>query len=228
MHTIKKSILMLILSLLLFSCLTGPSSTDDFLTAPLNGKIFDEDNLPCSGVLVTVNKNIKVKSDINGRFVIPDLPKGEHTFILTKDDYEVLEFKFDFINKNQVLWLKMISLDQMIRQIEVYMDDKDYFEATKLIERAQKIDPDNSILFYLSAVFYIQNKRFEEASGELTKIIDKGEEDPIVYLTLADLYQNHLGDPAKALDYLLKYAAYNMDEKIQKRIDYLRSIVPQT
>lgn len=225
MHRI--TILALFLVILIYSCSSGPSSTDVFLTAPLNGKIFDYDNLPCSGVLVTVNNSIKVRSDINGRFIIPSLAKGEHQFILTKDGYEEKVFTFDFINKNQVLWLKMISLDQIIRQIEANFDKNDWDEAERLIERAQKIRSEDSVVLYLTSILYIHNKWFDKALETLMKIIESGKEEPIVYLTIADIYQYNLEDPAKALEYLDKYVTLKYDEGVNKRIEHLRSIEPQ-
>lgn len=223
----RLKILIVFLFFILCSCISGPSSTDKFLLAPLNGKIFDYDNLPCSGVLVTVNNTMKVKSDINGRFFIPSLAKGSHNFVLTKENYEVLEFTFDFINKNQVLWIKMISLDQLIRQIEAKLDEKDWDEAQKLIVKAQKINPEHSIVLYLASILYINTKDFDKALELLLKITEFGENEPVVYLTIADIYQYNLEDPVKALKYLEKYVSLKYDETADKRIEDLRKPGPE-
>jgi tetratricopeptide (TPR) repeat protein len=223
----KSKILAGFLLIILFSCTSGPSSTDKFLNAPLNGKIFDFDNLPCSGVLIKVNNSIKAKSDINGRFIIPSLAKGKHEFVLTKENYEELQFTFDFINTNQVLWLKMISLDQLIRLIEEKFDEKMWDEGEKLIERAQKINPRDSVVLYLTSVLYIHNKWYEKALEILLSIVESGEKEPIIYLTIGDIYEYYLNDPVKAREYLEKYAALKYDEGVTIRIENLRSSLPE-
>jgi len=224
---LRKILIVVLPVILICSCVTGPSSTDKFLFAPLNGKIFDYDNLPCSGVLVTVNKITKVKSDINGRFVVPSLAKGKHKFVLKKDGYETLEFTFEFLNSNQILWLKMTSLDQLIRQIEHKFDENAWDEVENLIARANKIEQDNPVVLYLTAVLYIHNTWYENAIEVLEKVIEKDTEEPIIYLTLADIYQYNVDNPAKALEMLEKYVALQYNEKAYSRIANLRDIVPQ-
>ncbi|MBN2534030.1 MAG: hypothetical protein JXB88_14165 [Spirochaetales bacterium] len=219
----RKAVLALLFIIILCSCSSGPLSTGKFFFASLNGKIFDFDNLPCSGVLVTVNNSIKVKSDINGRFLIPSLAKGTHKFVLAKEGYEILEFSFDFLNENQVLWIKMLSLDQLIRQIEAKFDGKEWDEAEKLIKRAQKIKPEDSVVIYLTSILYIHYEKYENALEMLLEIIKSGEEEAIVYLTIADIYQYNLEDPAKALEYLKKYVSIKYDETVNKRLEKLRS-----
>jgi tetratricopeptide (TPR) repeat protein len=223
-------IYLLLLSLLIFvtGCPSGPPVADNFISSPLNGKIFDHDNLPCSDVIITVDKFTKVKTDINGRFFIPNLTRGKHVFVCEKESYEELAFTYNFLNQNEVLWLKMTSLEQLIRQIDEMFFDKKWDETESLFERASKINPDDPILLYLTSVLYLHKGQIDNARDILLSIIDKGYTEPIIYLSLADIYQYKLDDPANALLYLEKYSALIQDEEVYRRIEELRARLPES
>jgi predicted Zn-dependent protease len=121
----------------------------------------------------------------------------------------------------------MISLDQLMKLIENSLDDNEFYEAEKLIQRAKTIEPNNPVLLYLHALLFIETERFEDAVTQLKQIIENKHGEPMIYLTLADIYQKYLDDPAQALQYLEKYAVYNVDDTIKKRMEYLRTVLSE-
>jgi hypothetical protein len=208
--------------LMFFSgCETGPIS-QNFLVAPLEGKIFDYDNTPCSEVQIFIDKNSVTSSDINGRFVIPNLTKGNHELRATKDGYEEIIINFGFSNKNQVLWLRMISVNQLVKQIENAIDDRKMDEAENLIDRALKVSKDDPVVLYLQALYFIQNGWIEQSIEVLTKIVESGHPEPAVLLTLADLYQFRLNNRDAAIMYLERYLDVKTDENIFKRLEAIK------
>jgi hypothetical protein len=216
-------LLPLFLLVIVTGCPSGPPVADNFISAPLNGKIFDHDNLPCSDVIITVDNFTKVKTDINGRFTIPSLTRGNHVIVCKKESYEDYTITYNFLNQNEVLWLKMISQEQIIRQIKEKFNNKQWDETESLFQRASKINPDDPILLYLTSILYLHKGEIDDACEVLLAIIDKGYTEPVIYLSLADIYQYKLDDPSNALLYLEKYSALIHDDNIEGRIEELRA-----
>jgi tetratricopeptide (TPR) repeat protein len=201
-------------------CGSVPLSTDFFL-APVDGKIFDDNNEPCPDVAISVDNGAPVKSDINGRFVIPSLSKGTHTIKITKEGYEEHIQSFSFSNRNQILWLTITSLNQLVRQIEKAFDDKKWDDIESLIDRALKIKPNDPVTMYLQALYYNQNDWIDQAVEVLEKIITNGYSEPMVFLTLADIYQYKLKNRDKAIENLKKYLDLKIDDSTFKRLESL-------
>ncbi|MBN1697772.1 MAG: hypothetical protein JW881_09675 [Spirochaetales bacterium] len=220
-------IFLLSLLVILNGCPSGPPVADNFISSPLNGKIFDHDNLPCGDVVITVDNFTKVKSDINGRFVIPDLTRGTHQLVCRKESYEEITIDYNFLNQNDVLWIKMISLEQLIRQIDDKFFNNKWDETNDLFERAAKIDPDDPVLLYLTSVLYLHNGWVENALEVLLDMIEKGNNEPTIYLSIADIYQYKMNDPALAFQYLEKYITMVHDEDAYKRVETLRAYLPE-
>jgi tetratricopeptide (TPR) repeat protein len=210
-----------ILFLLVAGCESAPISSD-FLLAQLEGKIFDYDNVPCADVLITIDNGIGVHSDINGRFVIPSLGKGKHVLKATKENYEDLVEQFSFLNQNQVLWLRIISINQLEKRIEKAFEEKKWDEVESLIDRALKIKHDDPVIMYLQALYYNQNGWLEQAMEVLGKIIESGYNEPVVFLTMADICQYKLHKKDLAITYLGKYLELKTDEGVFRRLDALK------
>jgi tetratricopeptide (TPR) repeat protein len=194
----------------------------DFSRAPLFGMIYDTENRPCSGARIVVDEKEGPRSDINGRFVLQSLGRGEHRITVQKEGYETLSISFEFLNKNQVLYLRVVPVEHLLRQAESALADKKLAEAGKLLDRAFKVDPENPVGRYLQSVLYVESGQIERAVATLEHLLDQGFREAPVLLALADLYQYRLGDLEKAAALLAEYLRIEKDPEIEKRLEGIR------
>jgi tetratricopeptide (TPR) repeat protein len=193
----------------------------DFDEAPLFGMVYDFDNEPCAGALIRVDGEDAVRTDINGRFVINDLSRGRHQLEVLKEGYESYTLAFDFLNRSQALYVRMISANQLLRQVEEALEKRRYSAALEMLERVERIEPANPVAAYLRGAYLIRVRRDAEAAAVLEGLVGQGYQEPVLYLTLADLYEYRLSDPERARHYLEQYLRIEADPEVQKRLDAL-------
>lgn len=222
----RKLFLLIIFALVLslLSCLTDKQKFGDFAEAPLYGMVYDYDNQPCPDALIVINGEDGPRTDINGRFVIGSLSRGTHAIQVVRDGYEELTVSFDFLNRNQVLYLKVISYNQLLREIEQALEKKRLGEVEELLARAEAIYSDEPVEMYLKALFFLEVEKVKEAVKILEDIIEEGFREPILYLTLADIFQYQLEDLKKASSYLEEYLKVQKDPQVRKRLEQLRTV----
>lgn len=189
---------------LLISCVSNKLDTN-FSEAALVGKITDKDNQPCSNVTVTMDNFFKTTSDINGTFYLSPVTRGKHTFKFTKDGYKEEIREYEFLNISQVIYQKMISMEQILEEIEKDISQKKYEIAQDYIEEGKAIDPANPVLNYLHGVLYYRLARYDLAIQKFESILQNGFTEPYIYLTLTDIYEYEKADYTKAHEYILKY-----------------------
>jgi tetratricopeptide (TPR) repeat protein len=194
-----------------------------FDTAPLFGMIYDGDNQPCAGVQLTVDGRPGPVTDIRGRFVVPDLSRGEHTILAHKAGYEDLSTNVTFLSRTDALHLGMTSFDQLLDLARQSIADTRWKEAETYLSRAARIDPADGVLRYLDAVLAWKKGDFQSAESSLTSILDSGAAEPAVFLFLADIYQNDLKDHAKAIASLESYLKLRADPDAESRLAGLKA-----
>lgn len=209
--------------LLFFSCATTrKKSPDDFTEAPLLGMVYDYDNRPCPEALIIIDDNEEVMSDINGRFIISALSRGNHSVTSKKEGYETLSFSFEFLNRTQVLYLRMISFHQLLIEIENTIEKREWDEVESLNKRAEEIKKDDPVQLYLKAVYLNEKGHPEDAVKILLGIIKDGFDEPVIYLTVGDIYQYKLDNTPEALKYIEKYLEFENDSEVRKRYEMLK------
>ena len=221
----KKIQILLLLSfiLFLFSCASTKKGTSpEFSSAPLFGMVYDRENQPCADAQIIIDGKKGPSTDINGRFVIQSLSRGKHDINVTKESYEDISLKFNFLNKSQILYIRMISFDQLLKEIEKAIENKKWEEGATLFERAERIKEQDPVAEYLKAIYFKEKGEIERAEDILLFIIDRGLKLPHVYLSLGDLYQYHMNDPEKALQYLTEFLKLESNHEVQKRYNQLR------
>ena len=208
--------------LLLASCATA-SNQDPFRfeRAPLFGMIYDLDNKACAGISVTLDRTQNATSDIDGRFVLLALKPGPHTLSASGAGYETVELSFNFMSRRQVLYLKMVSFDQLLAQAQDALDRKKWKEAEALLQRAAAIRDSDTVLVYLRAILEYQQGDAARAAARLESLAVGGTTIPYVYLFLADLYEYSLGKPGLAAKALSTYLEQKDDPEARKRLDAL-------
>lgn len=222
---VKKVFKLIVIGLTLSfsSCLTKDAATfNENGEAPLFGMVYDFNNQPCSGALIILDDEEGPQTDINGRFVIGYLPGGEHKVQVKKEGYEELTTIFKFSNKDQVLYLRIISFNQLLRKTEYALEKKRLKETGELLKRVEAINSDDPVAMYLKAIYLMECRKPEEAVTILNKILDKGYSEPVIYITLADIYQYRINDAKKALSNLEKHLQIQRSDKIEKRLEALK------
>jgi tetratricopeptide (TPR) repeat protein len=213
-------------ALLCASCATTEEKTDGFSfeSAALFGMVYDGDNQPCAGVRVSLDGVEGPITDIRGRFILPELPRGVHEVTARKVGYEDLSVSFAFLSRTDVLYLRMTSLAQLLAQAEQSLEARRWEEADAFLVRAERLDPADPVTMYLKAVRWYKLEKYAEAAGQLEAILTKGFKEPSVYLFLADLYERRLGDPARARSNLEAYLVIKWDADVEKRWKALQAV----
>lgn len=221
-----KNLIWLGLLLLLASC-SSWVETNKFIAASLNGKIYDMDNTPCPNVKIYVDGNLKTMSDINGRFTLTELQQGDHILKFEKEDYKTEIVDISFLNKNQVIFQRLIYIEQIIKEVEMALDKKEWKKAGILLSDALRINPRNPIVNYLYGLFYYKLNKPEQAIEFLKTVLDIGYEEPIVYLTLSNIYEMKLKDLEQAVYYLQKYLDQKDDREEYLKMQILKTKLPK-
>jgi tetratricopeptide (TPR) repeat protein len=219
----QKAALLLLLPILLCSCATKDKTTVyDFQAAPLFGMIYDHDNTPCSNVRTRIDGTDGPVSDINGRFIVQSLSRGEHHIVFTKEGYETESLTFQFLNINQVLYVRMISFEQLLEKVEDAIEYQRWEEGEELLQRAEQIKQNNPLARYLHAILLKEKGNAEKAVKILLGILHSGFKGPYVYLALGDLYQYRLQNIPEAARYLEEYLELEVNREVQKRLEELK------
>jgi len=170
---VKKIIIILLGVTLFFSCQSGrpiKRLSDEGLMFAM---IYDFDNTPVNAVAVYINGRRIVESDIQGRFILEKMDKGEYTVRLTKRGYEPLEDVFYF-DPLQVLYFKMINTKQLIAFAETALDNGELNAAENYIARALAIEPNRPDILFLKSITYYLQGRNEEAMLLLQNLLRSG------------------------------------------------------
>ncbi len=167
----KRYIIFSVLALIFSGCASTP---ENFFPANLAGIIFDNYSSPIAGATVTVDSDKEYTTDIDGRFIIPELKEGQYQISITKPGFETIETEIDFFDPKQVLYLKMSSMAYFRNEIESNIKKRDYEKAEKLLSRAFKIDEDDPVLYYLAAVCSYYEGRYSESKEYIAVLRKSG------------------------------------------------------
>jgi tetratricopeptide (TPR) repeat protein len=190
----------------------------EFSSSPLLGMVYDGEQKPCAGALITVDGQGGPLTDINGRFIIDKLERGDHLFEVRKEGFETLEVPLSFVDRTQILYLRVVSHGQLLREAEEALDRRKLQEADRLLRRAVALDPEDPVGLYLRAVYFLKLDDTAQAIGLLQKILVRGQRPPAALLSLADVYQYRLQDTAQAMSYLREYLRTEDDPGIRTRL----------
>jgi len=173
---------------LLISCQTGKPIKRLSNEGMMYAMIYDYENVPVSGVAVYINEKKIVDSDIQGRFILDAMKKGEYRVKLTKKGYETLEESFQY-DPMQVLYFKIINAQQLLVLAEAALDNAEYAVVENYLNRALLLEPNRpDILFLKSIACHLQSKN-AEAAAILEKMIVSGNNDPSISQLLEKIRQ---------------------------------------
>jgi hypothetical protein len=137
-------------------------------------------------IAVFINGKKIVDSDIQGRFVLGSVKKGEHKVKLVKSGYETLEDSFQY-QPMDVLYFKMFNTSQLITLAENALDQNDLINAERYLNRALFVEPDRPDILFLNSIQFYLRHDYDEARTILEHLINTGYRDNSVTLLLERL-----------------------------------------
>ncbi|GHT73423.1 hypothetical protein FACS1894124_1790 [Spirochaetia bacterium] len=207
----------IIMVLLLLSCASGPVSKHK--TQALYGMIYDRDNRPVSSVSVFINGTYRASSDINGHFIISELrPKAQYAVSAKKPDYETVDMTIAYTDPSHVLYIHILSGDQLLTEAGEAIRDKNWQKAESLLSRARNAGANQTSTHYLQGILAWRREQYDEALAILTALTKTEKNAPYLYLFIADIHQYHTGDTAQAKANLQKFLALRYDPGVEKRL----------
>lgn len=203
------------LALIAVSC---ASMRPDKTGLPLYGMVYDRGNLPVSNALVLVDGKAQATTDANGRFGLEGLKYGIHDLELRKEGYETMSTRVDYVSSAQVLYVKMVSTDQLLGQAQTAITERRWAEALSLLDRAERTRHGAPATLYLKAVVLFRSGDAEGARDILEGLLKEEYREPAIYLLLADIYEHRLSDVAAAAAYLRAYLRLQYNPEVEKRL----------
>ncbi|MCL2209671.1 MAG: carboxypeptidase regulatory-like domain-containing protein [Treponema sp.] len=152
----------------------------DYKVFDVNGMIYDFSNRPIPYCEITLGKRYNGSTDINGRFTLPKVPTGKYLITVTKSSFETYTDYINIIDRNQIIYIRIPSLNQLLEMVDDSLTKKNLFDAEEIIKRAYLIDQNNiEMLFYYATIKYQQQKH-DEAIGFLITAKNLGSKDEYI------------------------------------------------
>ena len=144
------------------------------------GMIYDGNEEGVPAVSVKVNGWLKAVSDGQGRFILKFLyadikDKKEQRIELEKEGYEKVKEVF-YYEPMSLLHIRMESGEDILKEAESLIDEKEYGRAEESIDRAVKIEEYRDEGLYLKAVIKYKEGDKKEAGELLEKLKEKDNE----------------------------------------------------
>lgn len=209
---------LLALLVTLGACATNRDANQAGLPAPLYGMVYDGGNQPVLGARVSVAGSPgEVTTDINGRFVLGSLEAGSYQIVVTAQGHETLSLAVDFVDPKQVLYVKLLSLEDLLDAVALDLEARRTAAARRSLERARAIDPGNVVGLYLEALTAYLAADAGGATARLNEIRSLGFPYPAVEILAADVAEYLSEDPAAAAAALRRALAIRWDPTLEAR-----------
>lgn len=163
-----RKLLAIVLVLILFGCASKPSPIEELSPFYVWGMVYDRDGNPLQDVTVMLypvpdqnaskneeGKAVQARSDIDGRFVLPEIKTGTYSYNLSLSGYEDLKNKILISRSTDVLHFVLTSKDYLLRKVEEAFEDRSWLAAHEYIVRLESINEQDPIVKYVRALWAI-------------------------------------------------------------------------
>ncbi|MEA1911662.1 MAG: carboxypeptidase-like regulatory domain-containing protein [Spirochaetota bacterium] len=176
--------LLLLIIILVSSCKSiDDGSFSHFHEAPLYGMIYDSESSPLVGAMVVLDNEKFSQTDINGRVLFSAVSRGNHSVVINKEGFEEVRMVLNFSNRNQVLYSTLISLQNILDNIENTIQSGKMLEAKLFLVRASKINSDDIRFKYLKIVYLTKIDEYQEALKRIDLLMELYPDDTYLILT---------------------------------------------
>jgi hypothetical protein len=163
-----RKLFIVILALLFFGCVSKPSPIDELSSFPVWGMVYDRDGNPLQDVAVILypfldenaneineGKEVQAKSDIDGRFVLPEIKTGAYTYLISLSGYEDQNNKILISRSTDVLHFVLTSKDYLLKMVEEALEKRSWLTAHQYLVRLEDIDEQDPIIKYVRVLWAI-------------------------------------------------------------------------
>lgn len=151
----------------LCSCKTVPKNNQKIT---LNGMVYDSENKPAVNYQIYLNGKCVATSDIGGRFSIDDIKIGSYKFLGKGDGYLDIEENIEVYDKNQILYLRVPSIESKFQEAYSYLIEQKLSQAELCImEILENNNKNSTALYFMGIIEYLKNNT-EESRKYIEKI----------------------------------------------------------
>jgi len=191
-------------------------------SAVLRGMVYNENRAPVGDATVSLMGKDGViastRSDVRGRYILSGVNFGKVTLHFSKPDYESLDWSFTFDAPAQVVYVRMVDLSELLDDAADSIQKRAWDSATSSLKRIRALDPENSVATYLQAQLLASQGKAPEAATLLERLAAEKGTNFAIELSLADLYQYKLSEPARALEHLKRALVIQDDVDVENRV----------
>lgn len=108
----------------------------------MQGMVYDQDCRPVSGYRLSLDGKHSAMTDINGRFTFTGTKYGTHTVTGTDARYLPLGENCSFLNRTEVLHIKLTSIDRLYCLIDDELSEGDFAAARKSLDSVPEAERD--------------------------------------------------------------------------------------
>ncbi len=221
----RKCIYSLVFVVVLASSCRSVDNADlrQFTEAPLFGMVYDSESSPVAGALVVFDEEKSAETDINGRVLFSKVSRGNHSVIITKEGFEEVMLELDFSNRDQVLYSTLISLSNILNNLESSLHTGKITEAKSFMVRASKINPDDIRFRYLNVVYLMEVKKYSGAFDRIVLLRKEYPYDPYIIMTQAKILFYGLKEKKEALGLLQDFLQSNKNDELKTLMNKMDS-----
>jgi tetratricopeptide (TPR) repeat protein len=206
---------------LVAGCATAPKSPYTFDKAALAGMVYDLDSRPVAGLVLTLvdmEPALVAQTDVLGRFLIPEVPRGKHRVRAVAAGFETADSEISFLARTQIMYIRIASLEQLVNRAVGAAETGEWQRAEGYLGRAEALAPAELRVRYVRAVLETRAGRHDGARRLLEALLADGFRRPAIYLLLADIHERALGEPERAAEYLREYLKLRRDPAAEERL----------
>lgn len=194
--------------LLIILILTGCRTTPEEISTSLLGVVYDYKSNPlksASIILKNEKEEYKVSTDIDGKFMVPDMEFGEYEVTVECKGYKTTTTTMSHLDSQNVLIVRVYSYDDLLLKLQEHIGANEMDMASKAIESIEDIRTDDIYFNYLKSIYYIERGDYDYAESTLLKLEERSSGEAYISLLLADLYEYNLNNKKLAIYYLKRF-----------------------
>ncbi len=164
----------------LLSLLTCKSTEVDSpgISNSLFGVVYDKKSNAVQNAALTIisaetSSQITIKTDIDGKFFIPELEYGHYTVQVEAYRSQFTTAEIDHFDIENVLIIRVPTFEDLITDMELLLKDNNLDRIDKIITKLESIDNNDVYFRYLKAIYLIKTDNRDKAREILLSINDK-------------------------------------------------------
>lgn len=161
-------------AVILMSCASIKRS--DGTRGILQGMMYDYDNRPICGYIVSVDGKQKTVSDINGRFTISGISYGPHLLSGYGREFGSYSEDIEFNDKTQIVYIRIPSDESLFVALDAQIDDMDFIGAHTTLAQISEEGKKHKKYELYDAIVEGRTSAADEGDSKLIRLLSFWEE----------------------------------------------------